>query len=153
MKVNTKTPVVICKCGLEDNPPHKTPLKKGTSSCLFLLYKNLKEELKLVRADRTGPHRVAFEKNKKRILKTQNVCGICGKPVDMKLKYPHPLSAVIDHVVPVSKGGHPSAIENLQLAHWSCNREKSDKLFNKVQEVFQVLGNRNLPQTRDWTNY
>ena len=107
----------------------------------------------MVRADRTGPHRVAFEKNKKRILKTQNVCGICGKPVDMKLKYPHPLSAVIDHVVPVSKGGHPSAIENLQLAHWSCNREKSDKLFNKVQEGFQVLGNRNLPQTRDWTNY
>lgn len=29
----------------------------------------------------------------------------------------------------VGKGGHPSLIENLQLAHMSCNRIKSDKLF------------------------
>lgn len=107
----------------------------------------------MVRPDRIGPHRVAFEKNKKKIFKTQNVCGICGKPVDFKLKYPHPLSPVIDHIVPINKGGHPSDIENLQLAHWTCNRQKSDKLFNQAHEVKQVLGNRNLPQTRDWANY
>lgn len=107
----------------------------------------------VVRADRQGPHRVAFEKNKRRILKTENTCGICGKPVDKRLKSPNPMSPVIDHIVPVSKGGHPSAIENLQLAHWTCNRQKSDKMFNAKQEEPKVIGNRNLPQSLNWLSY
>ena len=53
------------------------------------------------RPDRNGPHRVAFEKNKKILLKTRNVCGICGQPVDKSLRYPHPLSPVIDHIIPI----------------------------------------------------
>lgn len=106
-----------------------------------------------LRADKQGPHRVAFEKNRKRILKTENVCGICGKPVNKKLKAPDPMSPVIDHLIPVSKGGHPSAIENLQLAHWTCNRQKSDKMFNAKQEAPKVIGNRNLPQSIDWLSY
>ncbi|WP_251421130.1 MULTISPECIES: HNH endonuclease [Lactococcus] len=106
-----------------------------------------------LRADRTGAHRVGFDKNKKRLLKTQNTCGICGKPIDKKLKAPHPLSPVVDHVVPINKGGHPSSMENLQLAHWTCNRQKSDKLFNVKKEEPKVIGNRNLPQSRDWASY
>lgn len=109
-----------------------------------------------LRPDKQGKHRVAYEKNKKRILKTQTVCGICGKPVNKKLKSPDPMSPVIDHMIPVSKGGHPSAIENLQLAHWTCNRQKSDKMFNNQQNNQQenkVLGNRNLPQSINWGLY
>ena len=106
-----------------------------------------------MRADRQGAHRVQFEKNKKIILKTQTVCGICGKPVDKTLKPPDPMAPVIDHIIPISKGGHPSAMENLQLAHWTCNRQKSDKLFNNKKEEPQVLGNRNLPQTINWAEY
>lgn len=106
-----------------------------------------------LRADRQGAHRVAFEKNRKIILKTRNTCGICGKPVDTSIKAPDPMSPVIDHMIPVSKGGHPSDINNLQLAHWTCNRQKSDKMFNTKQEEPKVLGNRNLPQSIDWTSY
>lgn len=106
-----------------------------------------------LRADRQGAHRVAFDKNKKIILKTQNVCGICGKPVDKRIKYPDPMSPVVDHIIPINKGGHPSDISNLQLAHWSCNRQKSDKLFKSKQEEPKVLGNRNLPQSLDWASY
>ncbi|WCZ54951.1 HNH endonuclease [Latilactobacillus phage TMW 1.1365 P1] len=62
------------------------------------------------------------------------------------------MSAVIDHIIPVSKGGHPSAMDNLQLAHWSCNRQKSDKLFVQKEEP-KVIGNRNLPQSIKWINY
>lgn len=80
------------------------------------------------RPDRNGSHQTQFRINKKKIYATQTVCGICGKPVDFSLKYPHPLSACIDHIIPIAKGGHPSALENLQLAHWCCNRQKSDKL-------------------------
>ena len=68
-----------------------------------------------LRADRQGAHRTQFERNRKRILKTQNVCGICGKPVDVSLKQGNSMSPVIDHIIPVAKGGHPSDIGNLQL--------------------------------------
>lgn len=105
------------------------------------------------RIDKQGAHRGAYEKNKRIIFKTQNTCGICGKPVDFNLKYPDPLSATVDHVIPVEKGGHPSDIENLQLAHWTCNRQKSDKLFIIAKEEPKVLGNRNLPQSISWAEY
>lgn len=104
------------------------------------------------RPDKDGTHRAQFDKNKKRIYATQTVCGICGKPVDFTKKYPHPLSPCIDHIVPVAKGGHPSDIDNLQLAHWTCNRQKSDKLFSHkyVQQEQQMFSNRMLPATFNW---
>lgn len=46
---------------------------------------------RVIRADKNGVHRGQFEKNKKRIFATQECCGICGKPVDFSLRYPHPL--------------------------------------------------------------
>lgn len=100
------------------------------------------------RPDRSGTHRAQFDKNKKKIYATQTTCGICGKPVDFNLKYPHPLSPCIDHIVPVSKGGHPSDIDNLQLAHWTCNRQKSDKLVPSKEKAHEEdIGNRVLPHT------
>lgn len=105
------------------------------------------------RTDRQGPHRAQFEKNKKRLLKSGNVCGICGKPIDMSLKAPHPMSPCIDHIIPVSKGGHPSDIDNLQLAHWTCNRQKSDKLVKGGTNKKATISNRNLAWSCDWTQY
>ena len=107
-----------------------------------------------MRPDKKGAHRANYERNRKRILATQNICAICGHPVDMSLKHGDPMAQTIDHIIPVAKNGHPSDIENLQLAHWTCNRQKSDKIF-KTKEVEQptVIGNRNLPQSMDWRNY
>ena len=111
------------------------------------------------RLDHDGAHRKQYEINKKKILATQGICGICGKPVDMSLKYPHPLSACVDHIIPIAKGGHPSDINNLQIAHWQCNRAKSDKLvgseqdFRDKKEKAKVIGNRNLPLSADWINF
>lgn len=112
-------------------------------------------------AGRYGTHRGAFEKNKKKIMATQTVCGICGKPVDKSLKYPHPMSACIDHIIPIARGGHPSDIDNMQLAHWMCNRLKADHLpkeaipgagsNKKIKQ--EEINNRNLPQSIDWVNY
>lgn len=108
----------------------------------------------MLRPDRVGAHRQAYNRNKKRILATQNICGICGRPVDLTLTPGDPLAPCIDHIIPVAKGGHPSSLENLQLAHAGCNRQKSDKIF-KNQEIVapRILGNRNLPQSLDWANY
>lgn len=108
------------------------------------------------RPDHDGTHRLAFERNKKKIYATQTVCGICGKPVDFGLRYPHPLSPCIDHIIPVAKGGHPSDIANLQLAHWCCNRAKSDKLMRATAQTVddqQIISNRVLPHSMDWRNY
>ena len=103
------------------------------------------------RPDKDGKHRAQFEKNKKRIYATQTVCAICGKPVDFSLKYPHPLSPTIDHIIPLDKGGHPSDIDNLQLAHFTCNRQKSNRLTpRKEADQQQVISNRILPATFDW---
>ena len=107
---------------------------------------------KQLRPDHTGSHRVQYETNKKKLLKMGGTCGICGQPIDMTLKYPHPLSACIDHIIPIARGGHPSAMENLQLAHLKCNNAKGDK-FMKDEPRTQGLGNRDLPWSRDWLNY
>lgn len=110
-------------------------------------------------AGRYGTHRGAFEKNKKKIMATQTVCGICGKQVDFSFKYPHPMSACIDHIIPIAKGGHPSDIDNMQLAHWMCNRIKSDHLpthggvKNKSKKENDEINNSNLPQSMNWANY
>jgi 5-methylcytosine-specific restriction endonuclease McrA len=105
-----------------------------------------------LRPDHNGTQRALFETNKKKIYATQKLCGICGKPVDFSLKFPHPLSPCIDHIIPVAKGGHPSDLQNLQLAHWCCNRQKSDKLTEKQEfsAGIELISNRNLPLTFDW---
>lgn len=108
---------------------------------------------KVGRPDKNGVHRAQFETNKKKILATQEVCAICGKPVDKTLKYPHPLSATVDHIIPIARGGHPSSLDNLQLAHFTCNRQKSDKLVDaSVVKAAETISNRVLPHTFDWNH-
>jgi len=52
-------------------------------------------------------------------------CGLCSKRVDRRLKYPHPMSASLDHIVPLSLDGAHS-MANVQLAHLACNLSKSN---------------------------
>ena len=111
---------------------------------------------KNVRPDQSGTHRAQFDKNRRKIYATQKICGICGQPVDFSLKWPDPMSKTIDHIIPVAKGGHPSALENLQLAHFKCNRLKSDKFVEKEDKkinVIETIGNRILPQSYNWRKY
>lgn len=107
------------------------------------------------RPDKDGIHRAAADRNKQKILLTQSVCGICGKPVDKSLRYPHPLSPCVDHIVPIARGGHPSDLDNLQLAHWTCNRQKSDKLLKRHRKAEEedTISNRILPLSCDWAAY
>lgn len=95
--------------------------------------------------------RALFENNKKIILATQSVCGICGQPVDKSLKYPDPMSPTVDHIIPCSRGGSDD-LDNLQLAHRKCNRLKSDKMpDNKLQK--KSSNNNELPQSVNWRTF
>lgn len=49
-------------------------------------------------------------------------CGLCGKRVG-KQPWPHPMSASLDHLVPLSLGG-AHTMANVQLAHLRCNSRK-----------------------------
>ena len=106
------------------------------------------------RIERTGAFRTEWEKNKTIVLRTQTICGICGQPVDKTIKAPDPMSPTVDHIIPVSKGGHPSDLQNLQLAHRWCNRQKSNKITptmdkRKLEEGKEV-NNDDLPLSFDW---
>lgn len=101
------------------------------------------------RPERNPAIRSQWEHNKKIILTTQSICGICGLPVDKSLKFPDPMSATVDHIIPVSKRGDPVALENLQLAHRICNRAKSDKLPENNESKTKD-GKLELPQSANW---
>ena len=109
-------------------------------------YKNRPSQSK--RPEKSSAHRKLWEHNKKIILATQSICGICGQPVDKGLKFPDPMSPTVDHIIPVSKNGDPVALDNLQLAHRYCNRMKSDKLPNEPQP--QAEKKIKLPQSANW---
>jgi len=84
-------------------------------------------------------------------------CGICNgrlgpirydEPSDSK----HPLSFVIDEIIPVSRWreygyNSPEAVandfNNLQAAHYVCNAQKSDKILNKKQRFFKNFSDGN----------
>lgn len=55
------------------------------------------------------------------------ICQICRRRVSKKIAWPHPMSAVIDHIVPLSAGpesGGVHALYNVQCAHQGCNSRK-----------------------------
>lgn len=59
------------------------------------------------------------------------VCGICNEPVDMEVRYPDAMSASLDHVIPLSRGGgHVRA--NVRLAHLGCNARKCARLDDEM---------------------
>lgn len=111
---------------------------------------------RVYRKDELGEHRTVLDRNRRKIYATQTVCGICGRPVDFSLRYPDPLSKTVDHIVPINRGGHPSDLDNLQLAHLACNLAKSDRLLQDgavPSAGANIISNRNLPQSFDWANY
>lgn len=59
-------------------------------------------------------------------------CQLCLKPVRRDLTVPAPLAPVIDHVMPLARGGtHEPA--NVQCAHFICNSMKSDTVPSATQ--------------------
>lgn len=63
-------------------------------------------------------------------------CAICGKPIDYSLttvidprtgkERRHPMSFVVDEIVPVRFGGDPLSWDNTRPAHWICNARRGD---------------------------
>ena len=67
------------------------------------------------------------DRHRRQIRAGEPPCHICKQPIDYALPHLHPLEFVVDHVVPLNKGG-ADVLENKAAAHRSCNRAKSDRL-------------------------
>lgn len=102
------------------------------------------------RPDQSGKAKTTYQKARKIIFASQTVCGICGRPVDFNKKFPDPWSATVDHITPIQKGGDPTALDNLQLAHLQCNRIKATRIV-QVQVKEKHVSNRDLPLSFDWS--
>lgn len=62
-------------------------------------------------------------------------CYVCGKPIDMTLRYPSKWSATVEHVRPRSKGG-TDELTNLRLSHFHCNSSRGAKAIIKSRRCF-----------------
>ena len=60
------------------------------------------------------------------VLAEEDCCWLCNQPVDPELRHPHPFSATLDEIVPVSRGGSQYARDNVRLAHLLCNQRRGD---------------------------
>lgn len=98
----------------------------------FQLHKAAKHRRK-VRLANSGPSekftdREIFERD-------QWTCGLCGTPVAAHLRYPDSMSASLDHVLPIAKGGGHTR-SNVQCAHLRCNLSKRDRERAQLQGAF-----------------
>ena len=67
------------------------------------------------------------DKDRATIAKAKPPCHLCGQPIDYTLSHPHPDSYVVDHIVPLAKGGDDT-LSNKAAAHRGCNRAKGYRL-------------------------
>ncbi|MGR6876618.1 HNH endonuclease signature motif containing protein [Bifidobacterium angulatum] len=64
---------------------------------------------------------------RQRVLARQVPCAICDRPIDDAIAWSDPMSAEVDEIIPVSRGGSATDLRNLEKVHRCCNQLKSDK--------------------------
>jgi hypothetical protein len=88
------------------------------------------EQMRILRDRRSKRLRDAFveDVNHMEIFERDGyICHICGQSVDPSLSYPDPMSASLDHVIPLAAGtdaGGWHSKENLSTSHLRCNLRK-----------------------------
>ena len=82
----------------------------------------------------------AWNALRRRVIARDTYCCICGEVVDKSLRFPDPMSATVDHVIPVVDGGQHT-LDNCRLAHYSCNSRRGSKSLDDV---------RVRPKSRNW---
>ena len=91
----------------------------------------------------TGRNTTTRDQHRRTIRRTKPPCALCGQPIDYALHHLDPMAFVVDHIIPVNRGG-TDTLDNKQAAHRSCNRAKSDRLPE------DDAGPRTYVTTRSW---
>ncbi len=63
------------------------------------------------------------------------MCIICGEEIDSGLAFPDPMSASLDHIIPLAHGG-THTWDNVAPAHLLCNTNKKDTIDSDVSDRF-----------------
>lgn len=97
------------------------------------------------RTSQIGRNTATRDRHRQTIAKSQPPCALCGEPIDYTLTValgehgkrcpgatcpgcvPHPMSFVVDHITPLTRGG-TDTLDNKQAAHRACNRAKGGKI-------------------------
>ena len=66
-------------------------------------------------------------------------CRICTRKLSLETKWPNPLFASTDHIVPLSVGGEHS-YKNTQLACLECNMKKGNRTVPGGEQLFMFGG-------------
>ena len=66
-----------------------------------------------------------------RIAKSRPNCHICGQEIDWEAGHLDPRSFVIDHVVPLARGGRDD-MSNVRAAHRECNSLKRARNYAPI---------------------
>lgn len=71
----------------------------------------------------------AWRRLRGEVLARDNVCYLCGHPIDLSLHWNHAMGATVDHVIPRRIAPHLALDPtNVRPAHRRCNARKNDKL-------------------------
>ena len=71
------------------------------------------------------------DRHRAQIARGKPACHICGEAIDYTLPYLHPREFVVDHVVPLVKGGADD-LSNKKAAHRDCNSKKRARDFAPI---------------------
>ena len=113
-----------CECGEIFYRTHWRDRRRYCDRCR-LKYKRIRYRIKTVKRQgaqfgmRIGVDQIAERDN--------FICHLCEGLVDMSLPRTNGLGATVDHLIPISKGGLDT-LDNVKLAHWSCNRKKGNRV-------------------------
>ena len=77
--------------------------------------------------------------HRKAIARSRAACHICGQPIDYDLPSSNPMAFVVDHVVPLAKGGDDT-LDNKAAAHRTCNSTKAARDFAPIVRRSGALG-------------
>ena len=66
-------------------------------------------------------------------------CHLCGRSIDLSVPWPDPMSFVVDHVIPTSRGGSDD-FDQRRPAHNRCNRTRSADPLGTVGQNSGALG-------------
>lgn len=95
----------------------------------------------------------ARKKLRERIKMQGRECALCGQPIDYSLPAGHPWSYELDEIIPVSLGGDPLDIKNVQPTHRTCNLAKSNRIINSGINISKVSKTCDIGQintSREW---
>lgn len=99
-------------------------------------------------------NQAAWKEARQRAIQSKDpYCAECHKWIDVTLPMideqggRNALAVEVDHIIPLSRGGAPYELTNLQLTHMRCNRKKGSKMQSDYDGV--GVGNP-IPVSQSW---